>query len=75
MDIRKAHKTEGYQIESLVKLCADESGMMMIDAVEAHGTISKTVISPNCYVYVAIIDGNIIIAHHLRIHISPSVFQ
>lgn len=60
MEIRKAKKTEGYEIESLVKLCADESGMMMIDAVDADGTISKTVLSPNCYVYVAIVDGEII---------------
>ena len=60
MEIRKAKKTEGYEIESLVKLCADESGMMMIDAVDADGAISKTVISPNCHVYVAIVDGEII---------------
>ena len=60
MDIRKAHKTEGYQIESLVKLCAEESGMMMIDAVDADGAISKTVLSSNCHVYVAVVDGDII---------------
>ena len=60
MDIRKAKSTEGYQIESLVQICAEESGMMMIDAVDAHGTISKSVLSPNFHVYVAIIDGDII---------------
>lgn len=60
MDIRKAKPTEGYQIESLVQICAEESGMMMIDAVDAHGTISKSVLSPHCHVYVAIVDGDII---------------
>ena len=60
MDIRKAKITDGLEIEALVQICAEESGMMMIDAVDAHGTISKTVISPNCHVYVAIVDGNII---------------
>lgn len=60
MDIRKAKSTEGYQIESLVQICAEESGMMMIDAVDAHGTISKSVLSPHCHVYVAIVDGDII---------------
>jgi GNAT superfamily N-acetyltransferase len=55
MDIRKARITEGYQIEALVKMCAEESGMMMIDAVDAHGAISKTVLSPNCHVYVALL--------------------
>ena len=60
MDIRKAKITEGYLIESLVQICAEESGMMMIDAVDAHGAISKTVLSPNCHVYVAVIDGEII---------------
>lgn len=60
MDIRKARITEGYQIEALVKMCAEESGMMMIDAVDAHGAISKTVLSPNCQVYVALIDDEIV---------------
>lgn len=60
MDIRKAKPTEGYYIESLVQICAEESGMMMIDAVDAHGAISKTVLSPNCHVYVAVIDEEII---------------
>lgn len=60
MDIRKAKKTEGYMIESLVQICAEESGMMMIDAVDAHGAISKTVLSPNCHIYVAVIDEEII---------------
>jgi len=60
MDIRKAKTTEGYQIEGLVKMCAEESGMMMIDAVDAHGAISRTVLSPNCHVYVAVVDEEII---------------
>jgi L-amino acid N-acyltransferase YncA len=60
MDIRKARITEGYQIEALVKMCAEESGMMMIDAVDAHGAISRTVLSPNCHVYVAVVDEEII---------------
>jgi ribosomal protein S18 acetylase RimI-like enzyme len=60
MDIRKAKPTEGYQIESLVQICAEQSGMMMIDAVDAHGAISKTVLSPNCQVYVALIDDEMV---------------
>jgi hypothetical protein len=60
MDIRKAKPTEGYQIESLVQICAEQSGMMMIDAVDAHGTISKSVVSPHCHVYVAIMDDSIV---------------
>ena len=60
MDIRKARITEGYQIGALVKMCAEESGMMMIDAVDAHGAISRTVLSPNCHVYVAVVDEEII---------------
>jgi len=60
MDIRKAKTTEGYEIEQLVKLCADESGMMMIDAVDADGVISRVVLSSNCVTYVAVVDGDII---------------
>ena len=60
MDIRKAKPTEGYQIESLVQICAEQSGMMMIDAVDAYGTISKSVVSPNFHVYVAIMDDSIV---------------
>ena len=56
MEIRKANITEGYEIEALVQICAEQSGMMMIDAVDAHGAISKTVMLPNCHVYVAV-DG------------------
>ena len=60
MDIRKAKTTEGYAIEQLVKLCADESGMMMIDAVDADGVISRVVLNSNCVTYVAVVDGDII---------------
>jgi GNAT superfamily N-acetyltransferase len=60
MDIRKAKITEGYEIEILVKICAEESGMMMIDAVDAHGAISKSVLSPNCHVYLAVDEGEIL---------------
>ncbi len=60
MDIRKAKVTEGMQIETLVQICAEESGMMMIDAVDAHGAISKAVLSPNCHVYVAVDEGEIL---------------
>ena len=60
MDIRKAKVTEGVQIEALVKICAEESGMMMIDAVDAHGAISKSVLSPNCHVYLAVDEGEIL---------------
>ena len=48
------------QIEALVKICAEESGMMMIDAVDAHGAISKSVLSPNCHVYLAVDEGEIL---------------
>ena len=60
MEIRKAKITEGYEIESLVQICAEQSGMMMIDAVDAHGAISKTVMSPNCHVYVAVDEEGIV---------------
>ena len=60
MDIRKAKVTEGMQIEALVQICAEESGMMMIDAVDAHGAISKIVLNPNNHVYVALMDGEIV---------------
>ncbi len=60
MDIRKAKVTEGMQIEALVQICAEESGMMMIDAVDAHGAISKSVLSPNCHVYLAVDEGEIL---------------
>ena len=53
MNIRKALPSDGYTVEQLVKVCAEESGMMMIDAVDADGVICKTTISPNCVVYVA----------------------
>tara|TARA_R110002012_G_scaffold227079_1_gene399234 strand:- start:66 stop:533 length:468 start_codon:yes stop_codon:yes gene_type:complete len=60
MLIRKAKITEGYEIETLVKICAEESGMMMIDAVDAHQAISKTVVNPNNHVYVALMDNEIV---------------
>jgi N-acetylglutamate synthase-like GNAT family acetyltransferase len=60
MEIRKAKITEGYEIESLVQICAEQSGMMMIDAVDAHGAISKTVLNPNCHVYVAVDEEGIV---------------
>lgn len=60
MEIRKANITEGYEIEALVQICSEESGMMMIDAVDAHGVISKTVLSPNCKVYVAVSEDEIV---------------
>lgn len=60
MNIRKAKPTEGYEIESLVKRCAEDSGMMMIDAVDADGAISRLVLSPHCRVYVATIDNEIV---------------
>jgi|TARA_R110000868_G_scaffold30340_3_gene112413 L-amino acid N-acyltransferase YncA len=60
MDIRKANVTDGYEIEELVKLCAETSDMMMIDRVDADGVISKVVLSPNFHVYVAMIGGEIV---------------
>jgi len=60
MDIRKAKITEGTKVEALVQICAEESGMMMIDAVDAHGAISKTVLDSNCHVYVALIEEEIV---------------
>tara|TARA_R110002167_G_scaffold283842_2_gene489028 strand:+ start:438 stop:905 length:468 start_codon:yes stop_codon:yes gene_type:complete len=60
MEIRKAKITEGYEIEALVQICSEESGMMMIDSVDAHGVISKTVLNPNCKVYVAVSEDEIV---------------
>ena len=60
MEIRKANITEGYEIEALVQICSEESGMMMIDSVDAHGVISKTVLNPNCKVYVAVSEDEIV---------------
>ena len=60
MEIRKARSTEGYEIEQIVKKCADVSGMMMIDGSDADGVISRTVIHPNCSVYVALMDNQIV---------------
>ena len=60
MEIRKAKITEGTKVEALVQICAEESGMMMIDAVDAHGSISKTVLDSSCHVYVALIEGEIV---------------
>jgi GNAT superfamily N-acetyltransferase len=60
MEIRKANITEGYEIETLVQICSEESGMMMIDSVDAHGVISKTVLNPNCKVYVAVSEDEIV---------------
>jgi len=60
VEIRKARLTEGYEIEKLVKKCADTSGMMMIDGSDADGVISRTVPHPNCSVYVALMDNQIV---------------
>ena len=60
MEIRKANISEGYEIEALVQICSEESGMMMIDSVDAHGVISKTVLNPNCKVYVAVSEDEIV---------------
>lgn len=60
MEIRKAKITEGYDIEQLVKKCADTSGMMMIDGGDADGVIRGVTINKNCGVYVALMDGQIV---------------
>lgn len=60
MEIRKAKITEGYDIEQLVKKCADISGMMMIDGGDADGVIRNVTINKNCGVYVALMDGQIV---------------
>lgn len=60
MEIRKANITEGYDIEQLVKKCADTSGMMMIDGGDADGVIRGVTINKNCGVYVALMDGKIV---------------
>ncbi len=45
MLIRHAKITEGYEIESLVKLCAEDSEGMMITPEEANGRISQSMLN------------------------------
>ena len=45
MLIRHAKITEGYEIEALVKLCAEDSEGMMITPEEANGRISQSILS------------------------------
>ena len=60
MLIRQAKITEGYEIEALVKLCAEDSDGMMITPEETVGAISSAVINKNSRVMVAIHDTKII---------------
>jgi ribosomal protein S18 acetylase RimI-like enzyme len=60
MLIRNAKITEGYEIEALVKLCAEDSEGMMITPEETVGAISSAVINKNSRVMVAIHDTKII---------------
>ncbi len=45
MLIRHAKITEGYEIEALVKLCAEDSEGMMITPEEANGRISQSMLN------------------------------
>jgi len=60
MLIRHAKITEGYEIEALVKLCAEDSEGMMIAPEETVGIVSKVVISETSRVMVAIHDTKIV---------------
>lgn len=59
MLIRHAKITEGYEIEALVKLCAEDSDGMMITPEEANGRISQSMISVFTYTMVVEIEGRI----------------
>ena len=58
MLIREAKITEGYEIEALVKLCAEDSEDMMITPEESYG-ISQSMISGLTNTMVVEIDGKI----------------
>ena len=60
MLIRQAKITEGYEIESLVKLCAEDSEGMMITPEEANGRISQSMISGFTHTMVVEVDGMIV---------------
>lgn len=60
MLIRQSKITEGYEIEALVKLCAEDSEGMMIAPEETVGIVSKAVISETSRVMVAIHDTKIV---------------
>jgi len=60
MLIRHAKITEGYEIESLVKLCAEDSEGMMITPEEANGRISQSMINGFTHTMVVEIDGVIV---------------
>jgi len=60
MLIRHAKITEGYEIESLVKLCAEDSEGMMITPEEANGRISQSMISGFTHTMVVEVDGKIV---------------
>jgi ribosomal protein S18 acetylase RimI-like enzyme len=60
MLIRHAKITEGYEIESLVKLCAEDSEGMMITPEEANGRISQSILSGFTHTMVAIHDTKIV---------------
>ena len=60
MLIRQSKITEGYEIEALVKLCAEDSEGMMIAPEETVGIVSKVVISETSRVMVAIHDTKIV---------------
>lgn len=60
MLIRDAKITEGYEIEALVKLCAEDSEGMMITPEEAYGRISQATLSKSTYIKVVEFDEKIV---------------
>ena len=60
MLIRSANITEGYEIEALVKLCAEDSEGMMITPEEANDRIAQHTLSRHTVSMVAEADGNLV---------------
>lgn len=60
MLIRNANITEGYEIEALVKLCAEDSEGMMITVEEANGRISQSMLSGFTHTMVVEVEGMLV---------------
>jgi len=60
MLIRDAKITEGYEIEALVKLCAEDSEGMMITPEEANGRISQHTLSGHAISMVVEVDDKVV---------------
>ena len=57
MLIRHAKITEAYEIEALVKLCAEDSEDMMITPGEANGRISQSMLSGFTHTMIVEVEG------------------